>query len=129
MNKPTTDYSNADNFYYPDFPGKTFCVDIDFKWGGPEKKTAEHEFSPGAGHTIDSNQKFSYCQRFDVNGEDFTFTTIISQGSNQIVKTMNPNDQMNNMLTEIQKGMAFVTGYWFAEDMNWMDGDECGSGR
>lgn len=204
MNKPTTDYSKAENFYYPEFPGKTFCVDIDFKrdgpacgcnlnfylvsmpwpeegqdhdwycdaqcfeglgcchefdmnegnkevqqmtnhactrdyaghpdwachkWGDPETKTSESEFSPGAGSTIDSNQKFSYCQRFDVNGEDFTFTTTISQGSNQIVKTMHPNDQLNNMLTELQKGMAFVTGYWFAADMNWMDGDECGNGK
>merc|ERR1719464_1790320 len=32
------------------------------------------------------------------------------------------------MLGELQKGMALVTGYWFAQDMNWMDGEVCGSG-
>merc|ERR1712151_674312 len=36
--------------------------------------------------------------------------------------------QMKNMLGELQRGMAFVTGYWFAQDMNWMDGEACGSG-
>mmetsp|Transcript_53225 Transcript_53225/g.137640 ORF Transcript_53225/g.137640 Transcript_53225/m.137640 type:complete len:123 (+) Transcript_53225:2-370(+) len=28
----------------------------------------------------------------------------------------------------LENGMAFVTGYWYASDMNWLDGDECGSG-
>jgi len=28
----------------------------------------------------------------------------------------------------LEKGMAFVTGYWYASDMNWLDSDECGSG-
>ena len=37
--------------------------------------------------------------------------------------------QLNAMLREIQKGMVLVTGYWFAEDMNWMDGELCGSGK
>lgn len=203
MNKFTTDYSNADNFYYPDFPGKTFSVDIDFKrngpgcgcnlnfylvsmpwpeegkdhdwycdaqcfdglgcchefdmnegnkevqqmtnhactrdyaghpdwqchkWGEPETKTASNEFSPGGGHTIDSNKPFTYAQRFDVNGDDFTFTTTISQEGRSIVKRMEPGHQMNAMMQELKKGMAFVTGYWFAADMNWMDGDECGGG-
>merc|ERR1712242_333826 len=45
-----------------------------------------------------------------------------------VVMRMNPNHQMNNMLGELQKGMALVTGYWFAQDMNWMDGEVCGSG-
>merc|ERR1712190_323221 len=35
MKSPTTDYSNADNFYIPAFAGKTFSVDIDFKRNGP----------------------------------------------------------------------------------------------
>jgi len=204
MNKFTTDYSNADNFYYPPFPGKTFSVDIDFKrngpgcgcnlnfylvsmpwpeegkdhdwycdaqcfdglgcchefdmnegnkevqqmtnhactndyqghpdwqchkWGEPEAKTAAHEFSPGAGKTIDSNKPFTYSQRFDVSGDDFTFTTTISQEGRSIVKRMEPGHQLNAMLKELKKGMAFVTGYWFAEDMNWMDGEECGGGK
>merc|ERR1711992_522435 len=45
-----------------------------------------------------------------------------------VVMRMNPNHQMSNMLGELQKGMALVTGYWFAQDMNWMDGEVCGSG-
>merc|ERR1719414_984282 len=35
MKHPTTDYSNKANFYMPAFAGKTFSVDIDFKWNGP----------------------------------------------------------------------------------------------
>merc|ERR1712241_1280072 len=82
----------------------------------------------GAGATIDSNKPFTFSQRFDVNGGDFTFTTTLSQEGRQVVMRMNPNHQMNNMLGELQKGMALVTGYWFAQDMNWMDGEVCGSG-
>merc|ERR1712117_738314 len=74
------------------------------------------------------NKPFTFAQRFDVNGGDFTFTTTLSQEGRQVVMRMNPNHQMNNMLGELQKGMALVTGYWFAQDMNWMDGEVCGSG-
>jgi len=35
---------------------------------------------------------------------------------------------MSDMLKTMQEGMAFVTGYWTAPDMNWMDGESCGSG-
>merc|ERR1712050_428085 len=154
MKRPTTDYSNRDNFYMPSFPGKTFSVDIDFKgngpscgcnlnfylvsmpwhskgkdgdwycdaqcfpglgcchefdmnegnkdvqqvtnhactrdygahpdwacnkWGDPEVKTHASDFNAGAGATIDSNKPFTFSQRFDVNGDEFTFTTTMSQ--------------------------------------------------
>merc|ERR1712087_55236 len=47
----------------------------------------------------------------------------------QVVQRMGPGSaQLNAMLEEIQKGMVFVTGYWFSEDMNWMDGELCGNG-
>merc|ERR1712045_168536 len=204
MKSPTTDYSNADNFYMPDFAGKTFSVDIDFKkngpscgcnlnfylvdmpwptegkdhdhycdaqcfsglgccaefdmnegnmevqqitnhactrdysghpdwqcrkWGDPEAKTHSSDFGPGADYTIDSGRPFTFSQRFDVNGDDFLFTTVISQDGNQVVRQMGPgSSQLNAMLKEIQKGMVFVTGYWFAPDMNWMDGELCGNG-
>merc|ERR1712045_953821 len=204
MKSPTTDYSNADNFYMPMFSGKTFSVDIDFqtngpscgcnlnfylvgmpwptegkdhdhycdaqcfpglgccaefdmnesnmevqqitnhactrdysshpdwqchKWGDPEAKTHSSDFGPGADYTIDSGRPFTFSQRFDVNGDDFLFTTVISQDGNQVVRQMGPgSSQLNAMLKEIQKGMVFVTGYWFAPDMNWMDGELCGNG-
>jgi len=204
MKNPTTDYSNADNFYKPAFAGKTFSVDIDFKrngpscgcnlnfylvsmpwptagqdndhycdaqcfpglgccaefdmnegnmdvqqvtnhactndygshpdwqcnkWGDPEVKTHSSDFGPGAGHTIDSGKLFTFSQKFDVSGDDFTFTTTMSQEGRQVVQRMGPgSNQLNAMLTEIQKGMVFVTGYWFAKDMNWMDGELCGNG-
>merc|ERR1712165_130356 len=204
MKSPTTDYSNKDNFYMPNFPGKTFSVDIDFKrdgpgcgcnlnfylvdmpwptagkdhdhycdaqcfpglgccaefdmnegnmdvqqitnhactkdysshpdwqcnkWGDPEVKTHGSDFSPGPGHTIDSGKPFTFSQRFDVNGDDFTFTTTMSQEGREVVLRMGPGSaQLNAMLQELRKGMAFVTGYWFASDMNWMDGEVCGSG-
>ena len=34
---------------------------------------------------------------------------------------MNPNHQLKNVLGVLQKGMALVTGYWFAQDLSWMD--------
>merc|ERR1719414_1025236 len=98
------------------------------KWGDPEVKTHASDFNAGAGATIDSNKPFTFSQRFDVNGGDFTFTTTLSQEGHEVVMRMNPNHQMTNMLGELQKGMALVTGYWFAQDMNWMDGEVCGSG-
>merc|ERR1719150_1650630 len=99
------------------------------KWGDPEVKTHSGDFGPGAGHTIDSRKPFTFSQRFDVNGDDFTFTTTMSQEGRQVVQRMGPGSgQLNAMLTEIRKGMAFVTGYWFAQDMNWMDGELCGNG-
>lgn len=204
MKHPTTDYSTADNFYMPAFPGKTFIVDIDFrkdgpacgcnlnfylvgmpwptagqdqdyycdaqcfpnmgccaefdmnegnkdvqqitnhactrdygnhpdwqcnKWGDPEVKTHSSDFGPGPDHTIDSSKPFTFSQRFDVNGDDFTFTTTMTQEGRRVSQRMGPGSaQLNSMLTEIQKGMVFVTGYWFARDMNWMDGELCGSG-
>merc|ERR1711878_233720 len=73
------------------------------------------DFNAGAGATIDSNKPFTFSQRFDVNGNDFTFTTTLSQEGRQHVMRMNPNHQMSNMLGELRKGMALVTGYWFAD--------------
>merc|ERR1719491_494533 len=99
------------------------------KWGDPEVKTHSSDFGPGAGHTIDSGKLFTFSQRFDVSGDDFTFTTTMSQEGRQVVQRMGPGShQLNAMLEEIQKGMVFVTGYWFAQDMNWMDGELCGNG-
>jgi len=100
------------------------------KWGDPELKTHASDFSPGEQHTIDSNKPFTWSQKFDANGGDFIFTTTLSQGEGrQKVLQMGPgNAQLNDMLKNLEKGMAFVTGYWFAPDMNWLDGDECGSG-
>merc|ERR1719367_791396 len=46
-----------------------------------------------------------------------------------VIKTMGPGSrQLNEMWKVLDRGMAFVTGYWFAQDMNWMDGELCGSG-
>jgi len=99
------------------------------KWGDPEVKTHSSDFNLGPGATIDSNKKFTFSQRFDVTGDDFTFTTTLSQEGRQIVMRMGPGSaQLNSMLGELRKGMAFVTGYWFAQDMNWMDGEVCGNG-
>jgi len=204
MRNPTTDYSNADNFYKPDFAGKTFTVDIDYgedgascgcnlnfylvdmpvvdagkdgdyycdaqcfedmgccsefdmmegnnevnqitnhactgdysdhsdwecnKWGDPEVKTQSSDFGPSSSSTIDTSKLFTYSQKFDENDGDFIFTTVMSQEGRTVTQVMGPgNSQLNEMLKVIQTGMAFVTGYWFASDMTWLDGDQCGSG-
>jgi len=99
------------------------------KWGDPEVKTHPSDFNAGDRSTVDSSKPFTFSQRFDVNGDDFTFTTTISQGDRNVIMRMGPgSSQLNAMLQELRKGMAFVTGYWYAQDMNWMDGEVCGSG-
>lgn len=206
MNNPTTEYGDANNFYRPDYMGKTFTVDMDFghdgpacgcnlnfylvnmpaatpgdegdyycdaqcfqgkgccpefdmnegnkmiqqvtnhactgkgsyaghpdwecnKWGDPELKTHASDFSPGTQNTINSNEPFTYSQRFEMQGDQFVFTTTMTQGDRSKVLKMGPgNDQLNAMAKSIEDKMAFVTGYWYAPDMNWLDGEECGSG-
>jgi len=203
MRRPTTNYSNAQDFYKPDFMGKTFSVDIDFgndgpscgcnlnfylvdmpvgfpgkdndyycdaqcfpdmgccsefdmnegnvhvqqvtnhacthdyaghpdwvcsKWGDPWTKTHSGDFGHGWGAKINSRKPFTYSQRFDTQGGDFIFTTTISQEGREVVLTLGPNSQMNAMMRDLQRRLAFVTGYWFAQDMNWMDNEACGYG-
>merc|ERR1711860_330170 len=56
-------------------------------------------------------------------------TTTMAQEGRSVVKTMGPGSrQLNEMWKVLDRGMAFVTGYWFAQDMNWMDGELCGNG-
>ena len=43
----------------------------------------------------------------------------------QVEIRINPNHQLENMLGELQKGMKPITGYWFAQDLNWMDEEVC----
>lgn len=99
------------------------------KWGDPELKTHPSDLSPGDQHTINTDKPFTYSQRFDSNGGDFIFTTTMSQEGRTKVLKMGPgNAQLNDMLKNLEKGLAFVTGYWFDSAMNWMDGEECGQG-
>merc|ERR1740129_660154 len=84
------------NFYLVSMPGNSIGKDGDWycnKWGDPEVKTHGSDFNAGAGATIDSNKPFTFSQRFDVNGGDFTFTTTLSQEGRQVVMRMNPNHQ------------------------------------
>merc|ERR1712107_545974 len=99
------------------------------KWGDPEVKSHSNEFGPGSQYTINSRKPFTFSQVFDVNNGDFTFTTKMTQEGREISKRMGPgNEQLNAMWRVLEGGMAFVTGYWFAQDMNWMDWELCGSG-
>merc|ERR1712176_1063018 len=89
------------------------------KWGDPEVKTHSSDFGPGSEYTIDSRKVFTFSQRFDVDGDNFMFTTTMSQEGRQVVQRMGPGSaQLDAMLTEIQKGMVLVTGYWFSEFYN-----------
>jgi len=203
MKKPTTDYSKAENFYKPIFPGKTFTVDMQLtnvgcgcnlnfylvdmpvpeagkdhdhycdgqcfedmgccaefdmnegnnavqqitnhactndyeghpdwachKWGEPEVKMTPQEFAGGSGSLIDGDKPFTFSQEFRMIGEELQVITTITQGEQKVVKTMGPNAQLQAMLKtgSLEKGMAFVTGYWTAPDMNWLDGAVCGGG-
>jgi len=203
MKHPTTDYSNSDNFYKIQWPGKTFTVDMDLngascgcnlnfylvdmpvgfpgsggdyycdaqcfpnmgccaeydmnegnanvqqitnhacthnynghpdwqcnKWGDPEDKSSQGQFSMGPGHNIDSNRKFTFSQEFRMEGGQLRVITTMSQEGRSVSFSMGPNEQLQAMLHDgsLERGMAFVTGYWYASDMNWLDGDECGGG-
>jgi hypothetical protein len=203
MLSPTTDYSEAENFYKPNLVGKTFTVDIDFgrhgascgcnlnfylvnmpvgfpgkdhdyycdaqcfpnvgccaefdmnegnmiaqqvtnhactgdytghpdwvcsKWGNPWDKTHPDSFGIG-GAGIDSRKSFTWSQMFEKVGKDLSVVTTMSQGNYTHVLRLGPgNRQMNVMMRELEMGMAFVTGYWSAPDMNWLDGEVCGHG-
>jgi len=100
------------------------------KWGSPEVKTSMFQFAPGANHQIDGSKTFTFSQEFRMLGDQLQIITTISQGDHKVVKTMGPSDQLQVMLKagSLEKGMVFVTGYWTATDMNWLDGEECGSG-
>jgi len=99
------------------------------KWGDPEVKTHASDFGPQPSSTIDSTKPYTFSQKFDANGGDFIFTTTMTQEGRTKTMVMGPgNPQLNDMLKDLEKRMAFVTGYWFAPDMNWMDGEECGQG-
>jgi len=205
MNTPTTNYSQADNFFQMNLVGSTFSVDMYFgpggascgcnmnfylvnmpasspgqdndyycdaqcfpdmgccaeydmnegnnevqqitnhactgnyaqhpdwacnKWGDPEWKSHPADFGPSSNSHIDSTKKYTFAQKFEKTGNDLTVTNTMSQeGSQSVVARMGPgNSQLNAMMLEIEQGMVFVTGYWFAPDMNWLDGEECGSG-
>jgi len=100
------------------------------KWGDPETKTKPYEFGVGSGHAIDTKKKFTFSQEFKVESAGLIVTTTLSQGSTQKTYRMGPNSQLDAMMRtgSLERGMAFVTGYWTAPDMNWMDGDTCGQG-
>merc|ERR1719410_927795 len=91
------------------------------KWGDPELKTHQSDFSPGPAHTIDSNRPFTYSQKFEMQGDQFVFTTVMTQDGKSTTLKMGPgNEQLNVMAKNISKGMVFVTGYWFDPSMNWL---------
>lgn len=100
------------------------------KWGDPETKTKPYEFGVGSGHSIDTKKPFTFSQEFRLEGSSLVVITTLSQGSSKQTYRMGPNGQLDAMMKtgSLLNGMAFVTGYWTAPDMNWMDGDSCGQG-
>jgi len=99
------------------------------KWGDPIVKTTPQEFAPGLDSLIDGNKLFTFSQEFRLlDGDQLQIVTTITQGAHKVVKTMGPNSQLQAMYKHgsLQDGMVFVTGYWTAPDMNWLDSDECG---
>mmetsp|Transcript_31713 Transcript_31713/g.100810 ORF Transcript_31713/g.100810 Transcript_31713/m.100810 type:complete len:576 (-) Transcript_31713:454-2181(-) len=100
------------------------------KWGDPEDKSHPFQFSQGKAHDIDSSKPYVFAQKFEVVNANLVITTTMTQGPKEVVMTMGPSDQLNAMWKDgsLERGMAFVTGYWYASDMNWLDGEECGSG-
>lgn len=107
----TKDYSD-----HPDW----YCN----KWGSPVDRTTTDEFGPGK--KIDSRKPFTFHQEFRVDSGDLVIVTRIVQGDEEVTKTMGPSEQMNSMWYSLEKGLAFVTGYWSSRHMNWLDGDACG---
>lgn len=98
------------------------------KGGNPYDKTHAHQFGRGENSRINSRKPFTYATKFEKVGNDFRMEVTISQDGKSEVLSLNQGRQMNAMMEELEKGMVFVTGYWAAPDMNWMDGEECGGG-
>mmetsp|Transcript_76569 Transcript_76569/g.167294 ORF Transcript_76569/g.167294 Transcript_76569/m.167294 type:complete len:417 (+) Transcript_76569:80-1330(+) len=101
------------------------------KWGDPEVKTSTNMFGNNAGATIDSSKPFTFSQRYELEGGRLKVTTIMEQGERRVVLPMGPSDELDAMYKtgSLEKGMVLVTGYWTAGDMNWLDGQACGSAR
>lgn len=115
----TTNHACTHDYQYPDW--------VCSKGGNPWDKTHPGQFGTGSGQTIDSRKPFTYSTRFEKTNGQLSSVVTISQEGNEVVLRLGPNDrQMNEMMKEMEQGMVFVTGYWFSENMNWMDGEECG---
>mmetsp|Transcript_86081 Transcript_86081/g.180020 ORF Transcript_86081/g.180020 Transcript_86081/m.180020 type:complete len:417 (+) Transcript_86081:76-1326(+) len=101
------------------------------KWGDPEVKTSTGMFGDNSGSTIDSSKPFNFAQRYELEGGRLKVTTIMEQGAKRVVLPMGPSDELDAMYKtgSLEKGMVLVTGYWTAGDMNWLDGQACGSAR
>jgi len=101
------------------------------KWGDPEFKTTPAQFGPGPQHTvINTNDWYTYSQKFeDIDGY-LMVTTTLSQAGRSWSTLMDgrANPEVQAMKSFLEAGLVLVTGYWTAPDMNWLDGDSCGSG-
>lgn len=99
------------------------------KNGDPLRKTTAGEFGIGVDHSIDSSRPFHYAQSFDLQGDDLTVTTVVTQDDRRVEFTMGPgSSELNAMVSELRGGMALVTGYWYQEDMEGLDSEACGNG-
>jgi len=153
VNMPV-DFPGKDNDYYCDaqcFPNVGCCVEFDMnegnmnaqqvtnhycmnQWacdgpGGPWTKTHSQNYGPGPQYTINSQRPFAYSQKFDVDGGRLTVTTTMSQDGREVVLPLHSDGKLESMKQELEKGLAFVTGYWHNPHMNWLDGEQCGGGE
>merc|ERR1719232_1239487 len=112
------------------FPGLGCCSEFDMNEGNMDvQQITNHAYTHDyGGHPDWACNKWGDPEE-KTHGNDFTFTTTMSQEGKTVVKRMGPGSrQLNEMWKVLDRGMAFVTGYWFAQDMNWMDGELCGNG-
>jgi hypothetical protein len=96
--------------------------------GGPWAKTGGRDYGPGPSYTIDSQRRFTYAQKFELEGNRLVVTTTMSQDGREVVLPLWSDSKLESMKRELEKGMAFVTGYWHNVHMNWLDGEQCGGG-
>jgi len=101
------------------------------KGGNPWDKTHLGQFGKEnpSYHIIDSRKPFTYATKFEDTDAGFQTTVTMTQEGKTTTMQLGPNNgQMDSMREEIAKGMVFVTGYWETSNMNWLDGEDCGSG-
>merc|ERR1719277_2329889 len=61
------------------------------KWGDPEVKLTPSEFGRGSGNTINGENKFTFSQKFEKNGNQLNIITTMTQGNKVVKKTMSNN--------------------------------------
>ena len=87
------------------------------------------DYGPGSGHKINTEQQFHVRQYFNADettGEFSGYTTVLSQGSNEVVLNMSCPDYLKHMTADLVNGMSFAMSSWNPDSPpTWLQGNKC----